>query len=431
MRSGLGAILGLGCLMAGATPAAAEPAVGVLTGSNVLASFDTATPGTFTSLRPITGLGPGEQIQGVDFRYFPQTLTPPQSPRLFALSVEQVAANDELRTYTIDTATAAATRVGAASVAIPGADSYGFDFNPSADRIRVVNDLDDNLRINPNSGGRADFPGNDANLTPGPVLTTAVAHDRVHLPPTFMPVNTTAYGIDRAGGTLLRIGSLNQTPNSANTGMTEVAGALGITLTGDAREVNFDISRDGTAYLAANEVSAGPSLFTVNLGTGAATLIGSLATPLEGFAIVPASASQPPPPGPTVDRTAPVLSRLGVRPKTFRFGKGTTFGFTLSEAATVRFTLERRTRGRRVGGKCRKQTRGNRRRRACTRYVKVGSFSARFGAGANTRKFSGKVGRRRLGPGRYRVALTAKDGAGNASPAKRASFRVLPRKKRR
>ena len=45
-------------------------------------------------------------------------------------------------------------------------DDYGLDFNPTVDRIRVTNDADENLRINPNNGARADTPTNDTNINP-------------------------------------------------------------------------------------------------------------------------------------------------------------------------------------------------------------------------------------------------------------------------
>ena len=57
---------------------------------------------------------------------------------------------------------------------------------------------------------------------------------------------------------------------------------------------------------------------------------------------------------------------------------GTRVTFRLSEAASVRFTVERARAGRRVRGRCVKPTRRNRQRRKCTRYVRQrGSFTVR------------------------------------------------------
>ena len=106
--------------------------------------------------------------------------------------------------------------------------------------------------------------------------------------------------------------------------------------------------------------------------------------------------------------------------------KGTTFRYTLSEDGRVVFTIERPARGRRVAGRCVRQTRRNRPRRRCTRYVRVGRFAQDGAAGANRKRFSGKIGRRPLKPRPYRATLTASDGDGTGAP-KRLRFRVLRR----
>ena len=143
---------------------------------------------------------------------------------------------------------------------------------------------------------------------------------------------------------------------------------------------------------------------------------------------------------PAPDTVAPALSKASVRPKTFavdRTGpskapvaattKGTTFRYSLSEPARVVFSMKRRTTGRRVGGKCRKQTRSNRRKRRCTLYATVGRFAERGAAGANRNRFSGKIGRRRLRPGRHRAELVARDSAGNRSRLRTLTFTVVRR----
>jgi hypothetical protein len=140
----------------------------------------------------------------------------------------------------------------------------------------------------------------------------------------------------------------------------------------------------------------------------------------------------PSPPAPAADRAAPKLTGLSVRPRNFRTRRragrpaGTTVRFKLSEAATVRLGLERRTTGRRVGGGCVRQTRSNRSRRSCVRYVVVRGVVARsLAAGAVSVRFNGRLGGKRVATGRYRLVLVATDAAGNASPARRAAVRIL------
>jgi glycosyltransferase involved in cell wall biosynthesis len=85
------------------------------------------------------------------------------------------------------------------------------------------------------------------------------------------------------------------------------------------------------------------------------------------------------------------------------------------------------TSGRRVGRSCRKPTRSNRKRRKCTRHVLVGRFAQQSTAGANRKAFSGRIGRKRMKPGKHRASLVATDAAGNKSAPKRLNLRVVRR----
>jgi hypothetical protein len=158
-------------------------------------------------------------------------------------------------------------------------------------------------------------------------------------------------------------------------------------------------------------------------------------------------ASPPPPPAPPVaaaDTTRPVVGRLRIRPARFRKGRllpraarkvrtGTTIRLRLSEAARLRLTFARVRPGRRVRGRCRKQTRRNRGRPRCRRYTRVrGAISPPGRQGANRIRFQGRLNRRRgLRPGRYRLVVRATDSAGNRSRPSRAGFTLLRAKVRR
>jgi hypothetical protein len=145
--------------------------------------------------------------------------------------------------------------------------------------------------------------------------------------------------------------------------------------------------------------------------------------------------------GSAIDTTLPVFASASLTNRTFavdtrgaaetavtaRAKKGTSFRYTLSEDARVVFTIERSTTGRRVGSKCRKQTRSNRKRRRCTLFVRAGRFAKQSTAGANRHPFSGRIGRKSLKPGKYRATLTATDAAGNRSTPRRLNFKVVKR----
>src|SRR5262249_24517645 len=121
-----------------------------LTTNNFIIRFDSATPGTIQSSVAVTGLQPGEKLQAIDFR--------PQTGQLYGLGVlEGPGVNDaQGRIYTINLGNGAATAVAAAAAPFSStlADNanYGFDFNPASGGLRIVNDADQNFRVNANTG---------------------------------------------------------------------------------------------------------------------------------------------------------------------------------------------------------------------------------------------------------------------------------------
>ena len=147
---------------------------------------------------------------------------------------------------------------------------------------------------------------------------------------------------------------------------------------------------------------------------------------------------------PAGDTTRPVVERLRLAPRRFRLGRalpsvevvgsGPTVRYNLSEPSTVTLSFARAQAGRRAGGRCVKPTRRNRVGRRCTRWLPVRpklSFAGRL-AGAGRIRFAGRLTRRStLRPGVHRLALRARDAAGNVSKPARTKFRVLPRTAKR
>ena len=119
----------------------------------------------------------------------------------------------------------------------------------------------------------------------------------------------------------------------------------------------------------------------------------------------------------------PVLSALALVPKKFRPAKGTDVRFKLSAGAPVRFTVERRGAGRKVGGKCRATTKKNRHAKKCTRYVSMkGSFVRNGVSGANHFHWKGRLKGKALKPGGYR--LTGAVGSGLTKRLRRSGFTI-------
>ncbi|HVF31180.1 MAG TPA: DUF4394 domain-containing protein, partial [Pyrinomonadaceae bacterium] len=133
---------------AGVHTAEGAPIYGVTT-ANALVRFDSATPGTVSTIGVISGLQPGESIVGIDFR--------PSNGQLYGLGSTS-------RLYTINITNGVATQVGSAGAFTLSGTDFGFDFNPVVDRIRITSNTGQNLRINPDNGT---LTATDTPLNPG------------------------------------------------------------------------------------------------------------------------------------------------------------------------------------------------------------------------------------------------------------------------
>lgn len=230
----------------------AEPII-ALTSGNRLLTFDSATPGTITKTVTVTGLVAGDNLVGIDFR--------PATGVLYALGSAS-------RIYSINSDTGVATAIGSPGAFTLSGTRFGFDFNPTVDRIRVTSDADQNIRLNPNNGAVA---GIDTSLT------YAAADPHVGANPNVVgsaytnnfstAVVTVLYDIDSA----LDILVIQNPPNS---GTLNTVGPLGVDTTDN---VGFDISGTTGVFYASLTAGATTGLYTINQLNGAATLVGAIA----------------------------------------------------------------------------------------------------------------------------------------------------------
>jgi hypothetical protein len=100
---------------------------------------------------------------------------------------------------------------------------------------------------------------------------------------------------------------------------------------------------------------------------------------------------------------------------------GTLVTYRLTAAGTARFAVERTVTGRRKGRGCVKATKKNRKARSCKRVEVLGTFTHTGVAGLNRFRFTGRVGKKALRPGRYTLAA----GVGTAKPDRRTAFRIV------
>ncbi len=272
-------------LVASATftlPAQAELIYG-LTSSSQLVSFDSASPGTASLVGSFSGLGSGQTLVGIDFR--------PLTGELYALGYNGQTEFSQL--YTVNLATAALSTVGS-GVTLTGSGvnpSFGFDFNPVADRLRIVTSADTNYRFNPSTGALAftdttlGYATGDPNQGANPFVVGAAYTNNFA-----GATSTTLYGLDAASSVrLITIGNVGGTPNSPNGGQLFTVGSSGFFLSGTL--LGFDISAtNGTGYVVGslNAGSPGlngflpPTLFRVNLANGSLTSVGNT----TGFDVV-------------------------------------------------------------------------------------------------------------------------------------------------
>ena len=225
---------------------------------NRLLLFGTGSPDTLGRLAPITGVAAGHRIASVDFR--------PADGQLYGVGTDS-------RVYTIDTLTAVATPVGSPFVPAATGTHFGIRFEPTTGQLRLHSvESKQNLRLDPVSGQVA---GEDGQLAFAPGDPWAGGNPGVA--GTAYTAGGVLYGIEASKDILVAL------PDPSN-GLITTVGALGATATLCAA---LDIARDGTAYAVLTHTD-GSKLFTVDLGTGTATLIGTIDinTPVQGVAVL-------------------------------------------------------------------------------------------------------------------------------------------------
>jgi hypothetical protein len=240
------------------------------TNGSTISRFDSALLGSLVSV-PYTGLQTGETIIGLDIR--------PANGLIYGIGSTS-------RLYTINPLTGSAVQVGSTGAFTINGTSFGMDFNPVADRLRLVSNTEQNFRLNPNDGTLA---ATDTALNPAGNVV-GIAYDRND---NDSSTPTTLFGIDSAAGTLVLVGSINGTPNSPNTGIVTTVGSLGLG-TNLNETIGFDISGQSGIGFATITTGGISRLYTINLTTGAATLsssnggsIGSGTTQFSSIAAIP------------------------------------------------------------------------------------------------------------------------------------------------
>jgi trimeric autotransporter adhesin len=233
-----------------------------VTNDGRLLSFNVNTPATIASNQAITGLQGGERVLGFDIR--------PSNQVLYLLS-------DAGRIYTVDPVTARATlgktlmpNVGDPFRALIGT-TFGTDFSPTADALRVLSDAEHNLAVLVDTGATITATSlqriSTENGRPAPDVV-AIAYTNNYPSPT----DTTLYNIDLGSQALV-------TQKPANNGQLTTVGPLTANAQVFTFSGGFDIvgGDNGLAVAALQPMGSSQStLYRVNLRTGALTAIGAI-----------------------------------------------------------------------------------------------------------------------------------------------------------
>lgn len=237
-----------------------------LSGNNLI-SFNASTPGTLAGTVAISGIAAGQNLEGLDFR--------PNTGQLYALGYNPT--NGQARLYTLNLGTGVATAVGTAAVTLkPNMGKVSMDFNPTVDRIRVTGSNNANYRMHPVTGAIAAtdtdlaFAASDINAANNPSIGS-VAYTNSYIGATA----TTLYNFDDS----LNVFTTQIPPNN---GTLNTVGSAGISVNLADQSSDFDIyfdaaSSSNKAYLATNTgAQSADNLYSVNLNTGATSLIGPI-----------------------------------------------------------------------------------------------------------------------------------------------------------
>ena len=214
-----------------------------------LVGFSADNPRRIDSVQQITGLPMGVSLKGIDFR--------PVTGELYGVGSNSVV-------YRVSPVTGRAVAEGPASATALNGRFFGFDFNPTVDRIRVTSDANQNLRLVPDTGALA---MQDGNLNPNDPTVVGSAYTNSSFSAT-PPAATTLYALDALDDAIY-------VQNPPNDGTLTMPKQLNINVRGDA---GFDIAgQNNVGYVAtAGDRRPGAELYRVNVLTGNTKKLGQI-----------------------------------------------------------------------------------------------------------------------------------------------------------
>jgi hypothetical protein len=219
------------------------------TDQNLLLQFNERSPDRLKDVQVISGLPGGVALSGIDFR--------PATGDLYGVGSDSVV-------YRVNPQTGIAVAEGPAFTPALRGTSFGVDFNPTVDKIRVVSDAAQNLRLNVDEGTVLSA---DKDLNPGTPQVVAAGYTNSSFTAT-KPAATQLFVVDAARDQLLL-------QNPPNDGTLSMGKQLGVDV---GPQTGFDIAgADNTGYLATSTPrSRGSNLYRVDVTTGKTRQLGRI-----------------------------------------------------------------------------------------------------------------------------------------------------------
>lgn len=238
--------------------------VGLADGGTTLVLFDSDKPGKVKRSASVSGLTGGDtRLIGIDYRV--------QDGNLYGVGNNAASAG----VYLISNK-GVATQVTRLTVALSGT-TFGVDFNPAANALRVVSDAGQNLRQPFATAGAPTVVDGALSYAPPAVAAgiSGVAYTNNDLDPT---TATTLFDLDTA---------LDQVAiqSPANAGSLSATGMLGVDAAGDTGFDIYSTLRAGISVGSTGFAVVNGALYEIALLSGKATSLGAIGAKVTDIAV--------------------------------------------------------------------------------------------------------------------------------------------------
>lgn len=232
-----------------------------LTSTGSIITFKTDSPSSITATKTVSGLASGETLVQIVYR--------PADGKIYGITSDQLLCS-------VDPGSGVATLVSSSAFTSDTISSPAIGFDPVHDQLRVVT-AEYNLRVSVSAAGalvqsatKVAFDSGDTYSGKTPQLA-AITYGN----PAAGAASTTLYALDVTTQSLLRVGDADAgATTSVDSGDLHTIGSVGVSFTANAG-LSIQSGND-TAYAVLQQSGSAAALYTIDLGSGAASKVGSI-----------------------------------------------------------------------------------------------------------------------------------------------------------